>query len=150
MPKIRVTPQQRANALEALNVMWPSIRPEQVSHRLYTWREQPGADGTLSSDDVDLNKPPTCGSVACFGGWLEWWPPFRQQLNANPDSGELEIDHLNDLLGAAGTGMFSERNRPLGDRFWAGCPADVDFEGTDHELVTNRLKWLIENSEVAG
>ncbi|VTU32093.1 hypothetical protein H4CHR_02941 [Variovorax sp. PBS-H4] len=130
MNKIQVTAQQRANALEALNVMWPSVPPENVVHDLYTWRQGEGG----------YSDAPTCGTLACFGGWAEWWPAFRAQL---PDGvfgswnrlaelfGPRENDHVDDL--------FNSRE---------GHVADDGFTGTDHELVTNRLRWLIENSEV--
>jgi len=29
---------------------------------------------------------------------------------------------------------------------WTVFDADAGFEGTDHELVSHRLRWLIENS----
>jgi hypothetical protein len=47
----------------------------------------------------NLDEPPTCGTVACFGGWAEWHGPFRQQLGLSPDKGEVDIEDL-DLLSA--------------------------------------------------
>jgi hypothetical protein len=138
MKKLVVTAQQRANALEALNVFWPSIKPAQVAHHLRFWREDE------DEQDNYLDQPPGCGTVACFGGWLEWHTPFRSQLGLASDKGEVEFEELLSLFGttgnAGGFNIFAERN--------FGFPADFDFTGTDHELVSNRLRWLIENSEV--
>lgn len=138
MNKIQVTPQQRANALEALNVFWPSVKPEQVADRLRFWRED-------EDEQVDyLDQPPGCGTVACFGGWLEWHTPFRAQLGLAPDKGEADFEDLCGLFGTSGSSewlnIFAERGRLF--------PADEGFDGTDHELVSHRLRWLIENSEV--
>ena len=51
--KIKVTAQQRANAIEARDVMWPSVPAKNVVNRLYPWR--------LGS----AHEAPTCGTAAC-------------------------------------------------------------------------------------
>lgn len=124
MNKIQVAPLQRANALEALNVMWPSVPPENVFPGLWDWRTD------------DAKEPPTCGTVACFGGWAEWWPPFKAQIAA---MGHSEGYNWRGTVELFGTALVDSRGYN---------PADAGFEGTDHELVTNRLRWLISNSEV--
>jgi hypothetical protein len=131
MSKIIQTPQQRANTLEALNVMWPSVPPANVYKALLDWRG--GTEPTF--------EPPTCGSVACFGGWCEWWPPFRKQLRLEPNHGGMGWREGRALFHDIGTGfeIFDVRG---------GHPADFEFKGTDHELVTHRLQWLLDNSEV--
>lgn len=129
MPKIKVTAQQRANALEALNVMWPSVPEENVAHRLVYWRS-----------DGDYSVAPTCGTLACFGGWTEWWPPFREQL------GQDGLATWDTIAGLFGPASSQEINNLFAPR--TGHPADTGFEGTDHALVSNRLRWLIKNSEV--
>lgn len=132
MEKIKVTALQRANALEALNVMWPSVPEENVIERLSNWRL-----------NEMLVKPPTCGTIACFGGWSEWWPPFRKQLGLAPDFG--------DAYWGAVSGLFGPSDHPYIDSLLfarGGHVADEGFTGNDHALVTNRLKWLIANSEV--
>jgi hypothetical protein len=126
------TPQQRANTLEALNVMWPSVPAGNVEHALREWR----------SKDEYSGAPPTCGTTACFGGWVEWWPPFREQIGLSAKSGVMGWEDGQSLFHKSGSSsydMFAPRN----------ChAADYGFEGTDHELVTHRLQWLLDNSEV--
>lgn len=129
---IEVTQQQRDNALDALHIMWPSVPPRNVYPRLTRWAK-------------DTNGAPSCGAVACFGGWCAWWPAFQAQgVRATPfgprmDAGEEWGDAVAHFL--------------FGDRrlFWPrGAAGDIKFEGTDHELVTHRLQELIKNSEVAA
>lgn len=128
---IKVTPQQRENALEALNVMWPSVPPENVYPSLLAWRNSP------------YREAPHCGTLACFGGWSEWWPPFRAQLGLNPGEGTSSWPRLARLFGPPGHKHIDWLFNATG-----GHPADRGFEGTDHELVSNRLRRLIANSEV--
>lgn len=134
MNKIKVTAQQRANAIEARDVMWPSVPPENVMGRLRTWRNDEGA--------------PSCGSLACFGGWCAWWPEFQAQgVSAHPEHG-WPVMTCTDGCGVADalfghSRLFDVRN----------CAGEADetapLRSTDHELVAHRLNWLIENSEVA-
>jgi len=137
MTKIQVTAQQRANALDALNVMWPSVPPENVYPDLLDWRK--AGHGTV----------PDCGTVACFGGWCEWWPPFREQMKLEPTHGCAGWHQATSLFGPSHERaidcLFSIRH------YGNGHPADQTFPGgTDHELVTNRLNWLIQNTEVVS
>jgi hypothetical protein len=135
MSKIQVTAQQRANAVEALEVMWPSVPPENVIRHLNHWRED--AKGT----------PPTCGTVACFGGWCAWWPSFMNQ-GVKAASGGAPISP-SQAAGQRHAEQFLFGDPEMFDP--RGChPADQRFKGSDHDLVTNRLKWLIESSEVVG
>ena len=128
---IQVTQQQRDNALDALNNMWPSVPPENVYPGLNAWVRDAGQ--------------PNCGTVACFGGWCAWWPAFRDQgVVASASSGAPTI--LGRHFGVA-SDLFGNYDlfHPRGEH-----EADMGFEGNDHELVTHRLKWLIENSEVVA
>lgn len=129
---IRVTKQQRANAIEARDVMWPSVPPENVMPELGSWRR--GGRGK-----------PTCGTVACFGGWCAWWPPFREQGIGCNWAGAPTTQ--NPHVMAADEQLFGEREM-FSIRGY--CPADATASKscTDHELVTHRLNWLIANSEV--
>ncbi len=68
----KFTPQQIENIREAIK-MWETVPPENVAPRLGFWR-----DG-FGDPHAGQKKPPTCGTVACFGGWLAWWPAFRAQ-----------------------------------------------------------------------
>lgn len=130
-PRIKQTPQQRANTLDALNNLWPSVPPENVIRNLNAWRK----DCT--------GQPPDCGTVACFGGWCAWWPAFRAQgVIAGGGGGPLLTDrspsfYVSDHLFGAGL-LFTRRG---------GMECDDPFD-TDHECVTRRLQWLLENSEV--
>jgi hypothetical protein len=125
--KIQVTAQQRANALEALNVMWPSVPERNVYPNLSEWRL-----------DSCYNQA-HCGTVACFGGWCEVWPNFRQQAGLSYKNIWDSWERLAALFSRNGENLFAPRG---------GHPADAGFSGTDHALVTNRLNWLIANSEV--
>lgn len=134
MTKFWVTQQQRDNLLEALNVMWPSVPPENVPAGLSVFRQ-----------DFDYGAP-NCGTVACFGGWCAWWPSFRAQGVWAGDVGRPEMEagfpgDVSELLFGHAM-MFKARGH-------AGM-MDVGFRGTDHELVIHRLNWLLENSEVAA
>ena len=122
MKKIIQTPQQRANTLEALNVMWPGVDPAEVAPDLGRWR---------------------CGTTACFGGWCAVWPAFKDQgMSAGVDgtpmlNGEYDICADGVLFGDAS--IWCSRGQH---------DADINFEHTDHEAVTHRLQWLLDNSEV--
>jgi hypothetical protein len=133
MGKITVTQQQRDNAIEALEVMWPSVPPENVIEGLNFWRKYSGRDV----------EPVSCGTVACFGGWCAAYPKFSAQgidfdTEGMPWKGRAHgCDVATYLFGE--WRMFARRGV---------CDVDEGFTGTDHELVTHRLNWLIENIEV--
>lgn len=117
---IKVTAQQRANAIEARDVMWPSVPAQNVAKNLADWREPP---------DMEYEAP-DCGSVACFGGWCQHWPSFKKQL---PYEGVWPMyGSARELFGYSE--MFRARQ--------------LHEKGTDHEVVTARINWLIANSEV--
>lgn len=126
------TQQQRDNTLDALNVMWPSIPPEEVSPGLESWY--------LASEVED-----GCGSLACFGGWCALWPNFQKQgvvagLGGRPTSNRTNHFFMSVPYMLFGNhGLFISRG---------GFISDGGFVGTDHELITNRLTWLLENSTV--
>lgn len=131
---IQVTQKQRDNTLEALNVMWPSVPPENVAKHLGYWR------------DWAFKEKPHCGTIACFGGWCAWWPSFRAQgVRADIEDGGPRIPRG---YGA----VVSKRLFGHYDLFRIRGAIDIDDNHksvSDHELVTCRLKWLIANSEVA-
>lgn len=129
MENIKVTQQQRDNALEALNVMWPSVPSKNVVRGLQTWRED------------DEGAAPDCGTVACFGGWCAWWPTFRRQgvrTNSYGAPTHRRLLDVSEFLFGDGD-LFNVRSFHR---------ADWIFNGTDHALVSNRLRWLIKNSTV--
>jgi hypothetical protein len=120
--------------------MWPAIRPDQGVERLYDWRLQPDSDGDLVRFGVNLDTPPNCGTVARFGGWCEWYAPFRAQAGLESNKGEFGIGDLHDLFGTQ-FDATSEELYIFSVRYW-GFPSDTGFVGTDRELVSNRLRWL--------
>lgn len=61
---LTVTQKQRENAHELLRML-ATIPPENV--HLEQFRE----DGSAAA--------PNCGTIACIGGWVAWWPAFRAQ-----------------------------------------------------------------------
>jgi len=132
MSKIIQTPQQRANTLEALNVMWPSVPPENVYGHLGFWR-----------DGGSFEKEMNCNTTACFGGWCVGWPTFKAQGVSVDGQG---MPHLGNRFGTdVALPLFG-----LNDVFMIRGFTSIDdgFKGTDHELVTHRLQWLLDNSEV--
>lgn len=134
MSKIRVTAQQRANALECLNVMWPSVPPENVMPGLDDWREEYGA------------APVSCGTVACFGGWCAIWPGFRAQgIEPDPWSGAPQRKERGGCPSGVSEYLFGHSDL-FSPRH--ACIFDKIEEGTDHEVVTKRLRALIKNSVV--
>lgn len=138
--KFKVTQQQRNNALEALHVMWPSVPKKNVYKKLLNWRQRT----TLNGEHDDYYAAPTCGTVACFGGWCEWWPNFRAQIGIKPDearsAGWHEVTALfGDDSNEAIDNLLSMRGVHI---------ADDGFVGSDHAMVSNRLRWLIDNSKV--
>lgn len=127
---IQVTRKQRDNALYARDVMWPSIKPENVSRRLMEWR---------------------CGAAACFGGWVAMYPFFKAQgifpscegaplLAAKSD----RVDGQYFLFGI--DTIFGPRNGIMDGLVFGDKRVKEDI--TDHQLVTRRLDWLIEKSIV--
>lgn len=137
MEKIKVTAQQRANAVEALTVMWPSVPAANVAHKLSTWRAY----------NEERNGPPTCGTHACFGGWCAWWPSFRTQGVTSDSTGAPVMGRAID--GGVARKLFGAKFLFDYRSFLRAHRADHNTELlTDHELVTHRLQWLIDNSEV--
>lgn len=134
-----VTQQQRDNLLDALNNLWPSVPPENVVRRLAVFRSDRRLDGTTVARYEDQ---PDCNTLACFGGWCVAWPNFMAQgLYSSLGApimlgGGVSADEQ--LFGVAG--LFSVR----------GCfGEDLRFGAvSDHEVVTHRLKWAIDNSVV--
>jgi len=144
MTKIQVTAQQRANALDALNNMWPSVPSKNVHKRLGWWRADTHRHGQVNVNVTSGNTKPDCGTVCCFGGWCAWWPAFQAQGVYADKSGYPKIagvDHNTDFVLFGSGSMFSPRDYH---------DADEGFKGSDHKLVTRRLKWLIKNSEVVA
>lgn len=131
--KNHISPRQRANAESALYEMWPSVPKSNVTKLL------------RPSRDLTFNMR----TVTDFGGWCARWPRFREQGAALADVGHIVIVRHGQtfvspqfvsltLFGMAG--MFMSRNHLWIDNHFVNH--------TDHEIVTERLRWLIRSTEV--
>lgn len=144
---LSVSAQQRANALEALNVMWPSVPPKNVHPGLRWWN---GERYEVCGKRVDkTNQAPNCGTVACFGGWCAWWPNFRKQgVKSSPTGAPMVYsEHTDGFTNIADRFLFGH-DYLFAPRGSMDC--DMGFMGNDHKLVSNRLRWLIKNTKVAA
>jgi hypothetical protein len=113
------TEQQMQNLREAL-VWWQTVPEANVYPGLLNWSKD---------DSTETN----CGTVACFGGWCARWPGLvaqglNLQANGSPDGSSYRL--------FGDTSIWCTR----GHHF-----ADTTFVGTDHALVTNRIRWALEN-----
>lgn len=81
-----------------------------------------------------------CKTVACFGGWCARWPGLRAQ--------GLGLDNGGGPTSVHGGGPDSA-SWFFGDQdLWRtrfSHESDSGFTGTDHALVTNRIRWALEH-----
>jgi hypothetical protein len=129
--KIVITPQQHANLLDALHVMWPSVPPENVARGFCVWST--------------TKFKATCKTIACFGGWCAEWPSFRDQgVRRDSRSGGPRIP------GYYGEFEVSEVLFGFRDLFVVRGQHPADKLGrTDHQTVSDRLRWCLKRSTVA-
>lgn len=148
MTMILQTPQQRANTLYTLNVMWPKIPKDRIVYDLNDW-----VDRDVGGDPMpEVGADPQCGSPACFGGWCTRDPFFAAQ-GLRRDS-----DGVPQLQGREGMGcafiLFGDREvfAPLGSNHADQQVLDEnpDMDRPEHAVVENRLRWLLANSEVVA
>lgn len=99
----------------------------------------------------DKSTPPTCGSVACVGGWLPWWPHFanlgvRSGWAGSPELEDSTAERLSDrLFGFVKTRCeyaFATRGHCVFDD---DCPADA----TDHAAAIHRFTRMLAVAEAA-
>ena len=130
---IEVTQQQRDNALYARDVMWPAVPAALVVSELSRWR---------------------CGTQACFGGHVAKTPYFQEQGVIADDDEAPWMDDCVDFMEVADK-LFGHPHT-FNSRSYG---PEEDFDGvaklkasnlTDHELVTARLNFIINNSTVEG
>lgn len=86
----------------------------------------------------DMNRETNCRTVACFGGWAARWPSLVQQglslaVNGVPKYGNLTAYDV--ALPIFGDDQIFH---PRGAH-----EADGLFYGSDHALVTNRIRWAL-------
>lgn len=135
--RLKITKQHHANIVDALTNMLPSIPEANIIPRLEEWRRDPGPKTQWNI------FPPTCGTLACFGGWCLWWPRFRKQgLSVGYAGGPIVpyemVTAAEKLFGDPD--IFNRRGMHRADRHRAHL--------TDHAIIVNRLQWLLNNSEV--
>jgi hypothetical protein len=142
---IEVTKQQRDNLMEAMHVMWPSVPEQNVSSRLGRWRDTTALGFYSERSDT----PPTCGTVACFGGWCAWWPSFMAQGIHADGTGAPSTKKRGYYAdpGAAARKLFGDGNLFL-PRDMHPADKQVPSSASDHELVKERLYWLLHASKV--
>lgn len=125
------TEQQLQNLREAL-VWWATVPEANVYPNLGWFSKGRSEEEYLGTD---------CNTVACFGGWCARWPALRAQGVFLSKSGAPRMQGLgaapfvaDRLFGDAS--LFDSR---------MGHQADWDFAGSDHSLVTNRIRWALEH-----
>jgi hypothetical protein len=124
--RVQQTTRQRANTKYALEVMWPAIKPENVSGCLQMWRT-------------------VCGTAACFGGHCAVDPQFMKQGVYESGGVPTHVDY--DTPAAIAWMLFGDRNM-FGPRGQFPYLREDALALTDHKLVTRRLEWLLDNSIV--
>ena len=112
--------------------------------------------------EVPKSRPPTCDTIACFGGWCAWVPEFREQGVQASVVGAPFIDTPSYFEGFTNVAaaqvsemlfgvsfMFKPRgdvpmSRDLGESLFGA----LDGHLSDWQVVMNRINWLIKNSAV--
>lgn len=141
--KIQVTAQQRANAIEARDLMVPSIPAENLAPNLSYW-------GSTGRREEVIRTRKACGAVACFGGWCTIWPSFREQGVTTAYAGSWEPALKGDPYASAGEVSF----RLFGDsalfcpRLSRAVGDSITERGSETKIILRRLNKLIKNSKV--
>lgn len=146
-----ITKQQRENLVEAIEVMWPSIPPENISHYLSDWRDDLDPIGDDDDSALPTIKSPDCNTIACFGGWCAWWPSFRAQ----------GVFSTNDGVPSIGTSWLGHESIDVSEElfgyrqmFYMNGHSDIDqelenFEElNDKQIVQARLQFILDNSYI--
>ena len=147
--KIRVSQVQRENLLIA-RAMWLKIQKSQVSKDLGTWRSE-GFGSEVMNDEQ-----PSCGTIACFGGWCAWVPEFMAQGVYASDIGSPDHDSMatfatpNGIANSVSLMLFGNSNmfRMRADTFTSKHEA-YDDSSSDWQIVMNRIDALLEKTVVA-
>lgn len=130
---IEVTQLQRDNALYARYVMWPAVPAASVVSNLGQW---------------------TCWTQACFGGHVAKTPYFQAQGVTADDDEAPFMDGCEDFMAVAkvlfgNPHVFNSRSYGPEEDFDAAAKLKA-LDATDHDLVTLRLDFIINNSTVKG
>ena len=137
-PAIKVTQQQRDNQLSARE-MWLTVPEINVTPQLMRFRE---LDPRQTEDNRHL--APDCGTVACFGGWCAWWPPFRAQGVYTDVEGIPRIKGRWSVSEALfGIFVFGTRYKNLPSKPYPPYPVESDWQ-----IVMNRIDWMLANTWV--
>lgn len=148
--KYKLTQQQFTNLTEAVK-FWLKVPRETVTADLTTWRTP------STRCDINTTKKPTCGSPACFGGWLPYSPYFAKlgvtsasKYSAQPvlKTGRIFIEYEGKSLARH---LFGERELFASRRYWDEDNAFIKELGANYSdwgLVLMRLAYVLENAEL--
>ena len=132
--KFKQTERQRANTIEALTVMMPSIPVANIFPKLASWIDGEG-------------EIPHCGTVACFGGWCAIYPPFvAQGVGRCRQDGQPFLLKRGYSTTEVSQHLFGNPNMFRMRGFFVH---ELD-SGTDHAIIMHRLQWLLDTSEVVA
>ena len=149
--KYKLTQQQFTNLTEAVN-FWLKVPRNTVKSGLSAWR-------TTSDENCEINttKKPTCGSPACFGGWLPYSPYFAK-LEVTPYSkseAQPVIRTGRVLLAYEGKSLarhlFGEFELFASKNYWDKDYRFIKELGANYSdwgLVLMRLAYVLENAEL--
>ena len=135
---IEVTQLQRDN-LAIAKARWSTIPQRNVSTDLMTWRYRTLIDSH--------NKPPTCDTIACFGGWCAWIPEFMEQGVKARTNGSPYLE------GSSRESSEDVSEALFGDRYMFSFRGDYKIDddreyNSDWQIVMNRIDYLRYSSEV--
>lgn len=148
--KYKLTQQQFKNLEEAVK-FWLKVPRETVTTDLTTWRTP------SRRCEINTTTKPTCGSPACFGGWLPYSPYFAE-LGVTPYSkSEAQPVIRTNRIFLAYEGkslarhLFGEFELFASKNYW-----DKDYHFikelganySDWGLVLMRLAYVLENAEL--
>jgi hypothetical protein len=146
--KYKLTKQQFKNLTEAVN-FWLKVPRNTVTSKLQSWR------GCEYLTPQGLSTP-SCGSTACFGGWLPYSPYFSSlgvqavsRLEGHPI---LRTNGITEYDGKALAGyLFGERELFAGKYYWSEDYPLIEELGANYSdwgLVLMRLAYVIDNADL--
>lgn len=142
--KYKLTQQQFKNLTAAVN-FWLKVPRDTVTAGLNTWRSA-GA----------VTTKPTCGSTACFGGWLPYSPYFSQlgvqrRGRFNPHPVLVENDIIVHEMKDVAEHLFGERELFASKFYWSidrQLVREMGENASDWGLVLMRLAYVLEHAEL--
>ena len=127
--------------------------PRHVVGGLTYWR-----DVSAKADTNSYREAPSCGSPACFGGYLPFIPHFAAQgvtLHAN-SGGPVRNPDLSHPNACISSDRLSQELFGTPIMFWSvldwnetkSLPKLEEREGREQQHIIQRLQWLIRESRV--